>query len=113
MKSQAPSDNSDPKLRALLRETLPPREPPPRFAEAVWQRIERAEALEQAAPVGPSWLDRLAGLILQPRAALAIAAIVMVAGALLGFLAAGDEAHQAARDIYLTAVTPYAETPNS
>jgi hypothetical protein len=106
-------EDTDPKLRALLRETMPRHDLPARFAEAVWHRIEREESLAQVAPAMPSWLDRFARLVLQPRLALAIVAAVMIAGAVLGFMTAGDAAREAARASYLTAVTPYAKAPQS
>lgn len=105
-------EDSDPKLQALLRESLPPSTLPPRFTESVWRRIERSEAMEKAAPL-PSWLDHLAALLLRPRLALAVATLVLAASAALGFLAAAGDAHEAARDTYLTAVTPYAKPPQS
>ena len=113
MKTEMKTSNPDPALRALLRETVPGPALPPRFVESVWQRIERAEAAGSETSPSPSWLDRLASLVLQPRLALATVAIVMVAGALLGFVMAADEARDAARASYVTAVTPFAQSPRS
>jgi hypothetical protein len=113
MKAHDPRADSDPKLRALLRESLPPSALPPRFAESVWRRIERSEALDKAAPPGASWLDHLAAVLLRPKLALAVAAVVLAVSAALGFLTAAGDAQEAARDTYLTAVTPYAKPPQS
>jgi hypothetical protein len=109
MKTEFESPNPDPALSSLLRETMPRPALPPRFAQSVWQRIERAEA---AAPErSRSWLDLLASLVLRPRFALATVTVVMMAGALLGFVTAGDAAREAARASYVAAVNPLAKTP--
>ena len=113
MKTESNHPNPDPALRALLREASPRPALPPRFAESVWQRIERGEAAELESSLAPTWLDRLASLVLQPRLALATVAAVMVAGAVLGFVTAGDAARDAARASYVTAVTPFAQAPRS
>ena len=112
MKTESKNPNPDPALRTLLREAMPGPALPPRFVESVWHRIERVEAAELPAS-SPSWLDRLASLVLQPRLALATVAVVVVAGTLLGFLTAGDQARDAARASYVTAVTPFAKPPPS
>src|SRR5689334_8595567 len=111
MKTTSQPENPDPALRALLREAMPGPALPPRFAESVWHRIERAEAIES--PSVLSWLDRLAGVWLQPRLALATVAVVMIAGALLGFVMAGDQARDAARSSYVAFVSPFAKAPLS
>jgi hypothetical protein len=99
----------DAKLSALLREASRLAGPalPPRFQENVWRRIEDAEA-----PVPftsrLSWLDALAALVLRPRWALATAAVLVVAGALLGVREGNLAANQAAQTQYLAAVAPAA-----
>ena len=74
---------SDARLGALLRESRVSPALPPRFQEGVWRRIEEAAAPVKATG-GITWLDALAALVLRPRFALATAAVLMVAGALLG-----------------------------
>ena len=71
---------NDAKLSALLREARRSPALPPRFQENVWQRIERGEARVESA----SWLTALAALILRPKFAFATAALLLLAGALLG-----------------------------
>ncbi len=109
MKTTTNTPDPDPALRSLLRETLPAPALPPRFAESVWQRIERAEA--PALQPSHSWLDLLASLVLRPRLALATIAVIMVAGSFLGFVSAGDEARDAARASYAATVSPFIKAP--
>ena len=96
---------SDTRLGALLRESRVSTALPPRFQEGVWRRIE-----DSAAPVkttgGIVWLDALAALVLRPRLALATAAVLMVAGALLGVRSGNQMARQDAQARYLAAVAP-------
>jgi len=96
---------SDARLGALLRESRVSPALPPRFQEGVWRRIEEA-----AAPVkvtgGIAWLDALATLVLRPRFALATAAVLMVAGALLGVREGSLAARQDAQARYLAVVAP-------
>jgi hypothetical protein len=56
---------------------------------------------------GITWLDALAALVLRPRLALATAAVLMVAGALLGVRDGNQMAHQDAQARYLAAVAPH------
>lgn len=92
----------DAKLSALLRRSraMPPL--PPRFQETVWRRIEDAEA-----PVkSDTWLEALAALVLRPRFALVTAALLVMAGAVLGARAGDRMARQDAQAQYLSAVAP-------
>ena len=97
----------DAKLSALLRGSRATPALPPRFQENVWRRIEDAEAPAPSKP-GLSWLDALAALVLRPRFALATAAMLVVAGALLGVRAGDLAANRAAQTQYLAAVAPAA-----
>jgi hypothetical protein len=94
----------DPKLTTLLRDVRPAPELPPRFQQNVWRRIEDAEAPEKSA----SWLDTLAALILRPRFAYVVAAILLLAGALAGTMEGRQLAHQDAQLNYLASVAPHA-----
>jgi hypothetical protein len=96
---------SDAKLGALLRASRVSPALPPRFHEGVWRRIEKAAA--PAKSNGITWLDALAALVLRPRLALATAAVLMVAGALLGVRDGNQMAHQNAQARYLAAVAPH------
>jgi hypothetical protein len=95
----------DVKLGALLRASRVSPTLPPRFQEGVWRRIEEA-----AAPVkvtgGIAWLDALVTLVLRPRLAMATAAVLMVAGALLGVREGNQMAKQDAQARYLAVVAP-------
>ena len=97
----------DARLGALLREASRTAGPelPPRFQEGVWRRIEEAAAPVKA-PGGIAWLDALAALVLRPRLALATAAVLMVAGAMLGVRDGNQMAHQDAQARYLAVVAP-------
>jgi hypothetical protein len=96
---------SDAKLSTLLRASRVAPTLPPRFQEGVWRRIEEA-----AAPVkvtgGIAWLDALAALVLRPRFALATAAVLIVAGAMLGMREGNQMAKQDAQARYLAVVAP-------
>jgi hypothetical protein len=95
---------ADTRLGALLRASRPSPSLPPRFQEAVWRRIEDAEA-----PVKPeSWLDKLAMLVLRPRFAFATVAALVLAGVLLGAYNGTQAARQDAQAQYLEAVAPSA-----
>ena len=97
---------SDAKLGALLRASRVSPALPPRFHEGVWRRIEKAAAPAKSNG-GIAWLDALAALVLRPRLALATAAVLMVAGALLGVRDGNQMAHQDAQARYLAAVAPH------
>jgi hypothetical protein len=99
------AETSDAKLNALLRESRVSPALPPRFQEGVWQRIEEAGAPAKSAG-GITWLDALATWVLRPRRAMATAAMLMVAGALLGALEGNQVARQDAQARYLAAVAP-------
>jgi hypothetical protein len=95
----------DVRLGALLREARVSPTLPPRFREGVWRRIEEASAPAKVTG-GVTWLDALAALVLCPRLAMATAAVLMVAGALLGVRDGSQMAHQDAQARYLAAVAP-------
>ena len=96
---------NDARLGTLLREARVAPGLPPRFREAVWRRIEEAEA-PAAVTGGIAWLDALAALVLRPRYALATAAVLIVAGALLGVHGGNQVSKQDAQARYLAAVAP-------
>jgi hypothetical protein len=96
----------DARLGALLRASRTAPALPPRFQEDVWRRIEEADAPVKSTG-GIAWLDALVALVLRPRLALATAAVLMVAGALLGVRDGSQMAHQAAQARYLAAVAPH------
>jgi len=97
----------DDHLGALLRASRPSPSLPPRFQEAVWRRIEEAEAPAKSAG-DATWLDALAALVLRPRFAFAAVAVLVLAGAFLGAYNATQAAQQEAQTQYLAAVAPAA-----
>jgi hypothetical protein len=101
------AEAGDEKLGALLRASRVSPELPPRFQEGVWRRIEEADAPVKST-AGIAWLDALVTLILmlRPRLALATAAVLIIAGALLGVRDGNQMAHQDAQARYLAAVAP-------
>ena len=104
------SNNSEPddaRLGALLRESRATPHLPPRFEHNVWRRIEAAEA-PATTTREPVWLETLVGLILRPRFAFATAAVLVIAGGLLGARGGADFARKDAQARYVTAVAPHA-----
>src|ERR1039458_6378025 len=101
------AEASDARLGALLREASRNAGPalPPRFQEGVWRRIEEAAAPVKVAG-GITWLDALVTLVLRPRLAMATAAMLMVAGALLGVREGNQMEKQDAEAGYLAVVAP-------
>jgi len=95
----------DAKLSALLRESRSAPSLPSRFQEGVWRRIEATEATA-CSTSGPSWLDTLAALVLRPRPAFAVVAVLIVAGGLWGAHAGNQFTRHEAQTRYLAAVAP-------
>jgi len=95
----------DAKFRALLHAARPSPSLPPRFQEAVWRRIEEAEAPAQSTS-RVTWLDTLAALVLRPRFAFATVSALVLAGILLGTYNGSQVARQDAQARYLAAVAP-------
>ena len=95
----------DPQLRRLLHEWQPDSALPPRFQEAVWRRIERADT----APVHPPWnrWESIVGQWLQPKWAMAGLLAVVLLGGLSGFTAGADRAQSVAQGRYVAAVDPF------
>lgn len=92
----------DAKLGGLLRESRQAPALPPRFRENVWRRIEDAEVPVKA----ESWLDALASLVLRPRLACAIAAVLLFTGVLLGAHEGSQLARHEAQTRYVASVAP-------
>jgi hypothetical protein len=92
----------DTKFREVLRTARPSPSLPPHFQENVWRRIEDAEASVKS----DTWLDMLAALVLRPRFALIIAAMLVMTGALFGAREGNRMAQQDAQAQYMTAVAP-------
>jgi hypothetical protein len=100
--SQKPDDA---RLSALLRESRPAPDLPPGFPDAVWRRIERAEA-PAVVPPAADWLDHLAAWFLRPGRAFAMAAVLLVLGISLGIAEGATHAKDLARARYLDSVSP-------
>lgn len=93
------------RLGALLRETRATPPLPPRFQENVWRRIDDAARRDIPAGAG-NWLNALAGWIVLPRRALAVAAVLVLIGVGLGWSQGEHLAQQEAQARYLAAVAP-------
>ena len=102
MKTANPSE--DEKLQSLLRGARPFPALPPRFEENVWRRIEAGD--QQAAQGETGWLMALAGWLMKPKYAMAVAALIMLAGIGLGWTNAQQQIHDQAQARYLAAVAP-------
>jgi len=98
-------NSDDARLGALLRASRPSPSLRPRFQEAVWRRIEEAEAPAKSAS-DVTWLDALAALVLRPRFAYATLAVLVLAGVLLGTYNGAQVARQDAQARYLAVVAP-------
>ncbi len=93
----------DARLGTLLRESRPAPSLPPRFQENVWCRIDKTDATTHA-----NWLDVLAGWLLQPRLAFAVAAVLVLTGLGLGWNKGERLVRNNAQARYLSAVSPNA-----
>jgi len=96
----------DPKLSEQLRRARPAPALPPRFGEHVWRRIEATSDLPSPV-VSLNWFETLAAFILRPRVACATAAVLIIAGALLGSRDNADFTHKNAQTRYVAAVVPH------
>ena len=96
----------DAKLSTLLRASRVVPALPPRFQEGVWRRIEEGES-PVTSTGGQTWLDALAALVLRPRFAMAVASVLVLAGALLGVHDGSQMAKQDSQTRYLAAVAPH------
>lgn len=94
----------DEKLRTLLRGARPAPALPPRFQENVWRRIESSEA--HKTPVAAPWLEVLAGWLMRPRLAFAVAVVLLLAGGGLGWNKGQELARHEAQARYVAAVAP-------
>lgn len=95
-------NSNDTTLSALLRESRVSPSLPPRFQENVWRRIEDSELPARQ----ESWLDALAARILRPRLAFAFAAVLVLAGVMLGANEGVQTARHDAQANYLASVAP-------
>jgi len=95
------------KLGSLLREARTTPSLPPRFQENVWRRIETAGKHGATLNAG-NWLDNISGWLLRPRLAVAIAAVLILAGLGLGWDRGEQLARQDAQARYVAVVAPNA-----
>lgn len=95
----------DGRLRTRLRESRPAPDLPPGFQNAVWRRLEQAEAATANVSL-EEWLDRAVAWLLRPRLALAGVAAMLLVGFSIGALQSGSLANDMAKQQYLAAVSP-------
>jgi hypothetical protein len=93
----------DARLGILLRESRNSPLLPPHFQESVWRQIEKADAKSDA-----NWLDVIADWLMRPRLAVAVAAVLVLAGLGLGWNNGERLARNDAQARYLSAVAPNA-----
>lgn len=110
MKIENSNENHAP-LRALLREWDPKASLPPRFAEQVWRRIERADTVPaptvSLATVLANWI---ANVLPKPALATAYVMALLVVGASVGWKQARQERSRVTGELgsrYAQAVDPY------
>ena len=92
------------RLRTVVRDARPTADLPPGFQNAVWRRIEHAQAQAQSPA---SWLEQMVALLLRPRWAFAGIAALLLLGIGIGFAQGASLANDQARQQYLTAVSPF------
>lgn len=85
-------------LDDLIRLWRPDVPEPSAFQREVWSRIERRAAAD-------GWVERIFAGLARPRIASVAAALVLLAGVVLGSRLAGSKG----QDSYLHAVNPYAQ----
>jgi hypothetical protein len=102
MKPKDPTP-SDAQLSSLLRGARTSPSLPAHFQQNVWRRVEAADAPAAAG----SWLDLVAVWILRPRYALAVAAVMLLAGILAGTWEGRQMAQHDAQLNYLASVMPH------
>lgn len=110
MKTNNPLDD-DKALRSLLREWKVETPLPPRFQERVWRRIER-EDTRPAATVSPWTLLQhwIANVLPRPALATAYVAVLLAAGAGVGWTQAQHESSRVSSKLstrYVQTVDPY------
>jgi len=108
MKENVPAGN-DEALSELLRTWKPEAQLPPRFQDAVWRRIERAES-EVPVPFWQRLLARLETALARPALAASYMVVLLVAGLGTGFWRAADltsHAQSQWRTRYVQSVDPY------
>lgn len=101
------SSSEETKLRELLHHARPTAELPPRFQENVWRRIEQAES-SGAATAADNWLSVVAGWLVRPRLAFAVATMLVLVGAGMGVNNGAQQARAEAQARYIAAVAPNA-----
>ena len=100
--TESSHDAEDKDLRALLQQHRPAAPLPPGFQNAVWRRIEAAEARKAE----PGWMESLTAWLLRPRLALTAAIVLVVAGASLGVAQGSRNADDFVKARYLNSVSP-------
>ncbi|MGC3960335.1 MAG: hypothetical protein QM813_21135 [Verrucomicrobiota bacterium] len=93
------------KLRELLRDARPQAELAPRFQENVWRRIEQAQSTG-ATIAADNWLSAVAGWLVRPRLAFAVATMLVLVGVGLGWNNGAQQARAEAQARYIAAVAP-------
>ena len=111
MKTKNPLDDDDAALRGLLKEWKVETPLPPHFQEQVWRRIEREEARPAAAaPWWTGFQEWIANALPRPALAVAYVAVLVAAGAGVGWTQAQHETSRISNQLslrYVRSVDPY------
>lgn len=99
------SSSEETKLHELLHHARPTADLPPRFQENVWRRIEQAES-SGVATDADNWLSVVAGWLMRPRLAFAVATMLVLVGVGLGFNNGAQQARAEAQVRYIATVAP-------
>jgi len=108
MSLKHPADN-DASLRTELQQWKVQRPLPPRFAEGVWQRIERAEATERPA-LFDAWRAWLTSVMPRPAVAVSYIAVLLAIGIATGQWQARLKASRLDNELeqrYVQTIDPY------
>ena len=106
MNSKTPAPE-EVRLSSILRAARPAPTLPPGFQDAVWRRLERAEAHPHNFSLAV-WLDNAVTMLLRPRLALAGALALLLMGMAIGVVQGESLANQRAKQQYLASVSPLA-----
>jgi hypothetical protein len=108
------ADDGDNKLDRILKSWEISAPLPPRFKENVWEAIARADS-RPASMFSSTWMRLLEVVLPRPKVAISFAAILLVAGAAAGHLAAESQNSRLESDLgarYVQTISPFHTAAN-